>query len=120
VSFTCRDASNTAHGEPLADCGRLLESIPQVVAAGVNCTAPAFVTPLIRALKATTTKPIVVYPNSGEGWDAEKRSWTGKADPAGFAESAREWRKAGAQIIGGCCRTGPEHIKAIGVAFVSS
>ena len=112
VSFTCRDEAHTAHGEPIADCGRFLDSVPQVVAVGINCTAPVFVTALIQALKASTTKPIVVYPNSGEGWDAGTRSWTGKADSAGFADSAREWRQAGAQIIGGCCRTGPEHVRA--------
>jgi homocysteine S-methyltransferase len=119
VSFICRDASHTAHGEPIAECGSFLDTVPQVAAIGINCTAPAFVTPLIRALKASTTKPIVVYPNSGEGWDAQTRSWTGKADPASFAESAREWRQAGAQIIGGCCRTGPEHVKAIRGAAVA-
>jgi homocysteine S-methyltransferase len=123
VSFTCRAAAHTAHGEPIADCGRFLDSAPQVVAVGVNCTTPAFVTPLIQALKASTVKPIIVYPNSGEGWDSETRSWipesSGKADPTSFAESAREWREAGAQIIGGCCRTGPEHIAAIGAVFAA-
>jgi homocysteine S-methyltransferase len=113
VSFTCRDAAHTAHGEPIAGCGSCLDSVPQVVAIGINCTAPAFVTPLIQALKASTAKPIVVFPNSGEGWDAETCSWTGKADPAAFSVSAQEWRCAGAQIIGGCCRTGPEHVRAI-------
>src|SRR5271170_3447186 len=113
VSFICRNSSHTAHGEPITDCASFLDSVPQVVAIGINCTAPAYVTPLIRALKASTTKPIVVYPNSGEGWDAQTRSWTGKADPAAFAVSTQEWRHAGAQIIGGCCRTGPEHIACI-------
>jgi homocysteine S-methyltransferase len=119
MSFICRDSAYTAHGEPISDCGRFLDSVPQVLAVGINCTAPAFMTSLIQALKASTRKPIVVYPNSGEGWDAGTRSWTGKADPAGFAESAREWREAGAQIIGGCCRTGPEHIAAIGAVFAA-
>ena len=113
VSFICRDASHTAHGEAISDCGSFLDSVPQVAAIGINCTTPAFVTPLIQALKASTAKPIVVYPNSGEGWDAQTRSWTGQADSGGFAVSAREWHRAGAQIIGGCCRTGPEHIAGI-------
>ena len=99
VSFTCRDASHTVHGEPISDCASFLDSVPQVVAVGINCTAPAFVMPLIQALKASTSKPIVVYPNSGEGWDAQTRSWTGKADPGGFAESARRMAQGG----------GPDH-----------
>ena len=113
VSFTCRNASQTAHGELIADCGALLDPVPQVVAIGINCTAPGFITELIKALKAGTTKPIVVYPNSGERWDAQARSWNGEADPASFGASAQEWRQAGAQIVGGCCRTGPEHVRAI-------
>jgi homocysteine S-methyltransferase len=119
VSFICRDASHTAHGEPISLCGSLLDAVPQVVAVGVNCTAPVFVTPLIQALKTSTTKPIVVYPNSGEGWDAKTRSWTGVAEAANFANSAREWREAGAQIIGGCCRTGPEHVAGIHAMLAS-
>jgi homocysteine S-methyltransferase len=78
------------------------------------------VTSLIRGLKASTTKPIAVYPNSGEGWDAETRSWRGEADPAGFGSLAKQWRDAGVQVIGGCCRTGPEHIKEIGAIFEAS
>jgi len=49
----------------------------------------------------------VVYPNSGEDWDAEKKCWRGAAD---FADRAGEWYAAGANIIGGCCRTTPEDI----------
>jgi homocysteine S-methyltransferase len=113
VSFTCRDEGRTAHGEPIGDCGRMLDAAAQVLAVGVNCTAPGLVAPLIRGLRASTGKRIVVYPNSGEGWDAERRCWTGEADPVGFGELAREWREAGAQIIGGCCRTGPEHIAGL-------
>jgi len=54
-----------------------------------------------------------VYPNSGEGWDADARSWTGSGDPAGFGAMAAEWFAAGAQIVGGCCRTRPAHIRLV-------
>jgi len=119
VSFTCRDEHRVAHGETISECASVLDSVPQVVAIGINCTAPAFVTALIRELKAATTKPIVVYPNSGEVWDARTRSWSGKADPASFGALAEEWRQAGAQIIGGCCRTGPEHVASIAALIPS-
>jgi len=117
VSFTCKDESRVAHGEAIAECAALLDSAPQIVAVGINCTPPGLVTTLIRQVKEATAKPIVVYPNSGEGWDAERRCWTGSSDPADFGGLAEEWRKAGAQIIGGCCRTGPEHVRAIRVAI---
>ncbi len=111
VSFTCRDGRHVARGELLADCGKLLENEEQVVAVGINCTAPHWVTSLIRELKSTTGKPLVAYPNSGEVWDAEHRCWLG--DAGEFAPWTREWFEAGAQAIGGCCRTGPDDIRAI-------
>ncbi len=120
VSFTCRDEFHVVRGERLSDCASSLDKIPQVAAIGINCTAPRFITPIIRALKGSTAKPIVVYPNSGEKWDAQNRSWTGKADPTGFGVLAQEWHQAGAQIIGGCCRTGPEHVRAINALVAGS
>ncbi|HRW67872.1 MAG TPA: homocysteine S-methyltransferase family protein, partial [Candidatus Competibacter sp.] len=56
---------------------------------------------------------IVVYPNSGEVYDSARRCWQGIGAVAAFAEQAREWAAHGARIIGGCCRTGPEHIRAL-------
>ena len=63
--------------------------------------------------RAITETPIVVYPNSGEGWDADKKSWTGSKDPEAFATAATGWFEAGARLIGGCCRTGPEDISRV-------
>ena len=37
---------------------------------GVNCTAPEFVADLIREIRAHTEKPVAVYPNLGETYDA--------------------------------------------------
>jgi homocysteine S-methyltransferase len=113
VSFTCKDGQHAAHGEKLADCAALLDTEPQIIAMGVNCTHPRYVSSLIGELKRATRKPIVVYPNSGEGWDAKNHCWTGTSSAADFGHLAREWAAAGAQAIGGCCRTGPEHIRAI-------
>lgn len=113
LCFTCRDGAHTAHGEPLRACAALLESVPQVVAIGVNCTAPGLILPLLRELRAATGKPLVVYPNSGEGWDASRRCWTGNSNTHAYAALAQKWFNAGAQLVGGCCRTGPEHVRAI-------
>ena len=113
ISFTCKDEQHVSHGEKLAHCAEFLDKQRQVIAIGINCTQPGLIRPLIGELKRASSKPIVVYPNSGEGWDAEHRCWTGTSDAAGFGVLAREWTEAGAQIIGGCCRTGPEHIRAI-------
>jgi homocysteine S-methyltransferase len=113
VSFTCKDERRVAHGEPLAECAALLESSAQVVAIAVNCTQPRFISSLIGEIRSASGKPVFVYPNSGELWNADSRSWYGSADIASYAGFAAEWYAAGAQAVGGCCRTTPAHIRAV-------
>jgi homocysteine S-methyltransferase len=113
ISFTCRDARHVAHGEELSACALLLDPEPQIIAVGVNCTAPSLIQPLIGELKRVIRKKVAVYPNSGEQWDRAARAWTGHSDPSSFGNLAQAWRRAGADWIGGCCRTGPEHIRTI-------
>jgi homocysteine S-methyltransferase len=112
-SFTCGDQRRVAHGELLRECVAEVARLPHAVAIGVNCTHPALVERLIGEMRAVTDKAIVVYPNSGEGWDASARSWTGSNDPTGYGEMAGRWFAAGAQIVGGCCRTRPAHIRRV-------
>lgn len=112
-SFSARDEAYLWHGEPLAECAAWLDGQPQVVAVGVNCTAPRYVPALIEAARAVTRKPIVVYPNSGETYDPERRLWSGVSDAETFASEARRWYASGARLIGGCCRTTPDHIRSI-------
>jgi homocysteine S-methyltransferase len=117
-SFTCRDALHVAHGEPLSDCAAAVAGFPQTVAIGVNCTAPSLISALIGELRAAASLPVVVYPNSGEGWDAVRRCWTGSSDPAAYGSLAREWFAAGSHMIGGCCRTRPQHIRQVAEAVI--
>jgi homocysteine S-methyltransferase len=116
VSFICRDERSVAHGESVAQCAALLENVPQVVALGVNCTQPKFIEQLIREIRSASTKPIFVYPNSGELWNASSRSWYGPASVDDFGNLAGAWYEAGAQAVGGCCRTTPAHIRAVRAA----
>ena len=113
ISFQCRDAAHLADGTPFETAVALCEAEPHVVAVGVNCVDPRLVVPLIRAARRATGKPILVYPNSGEEWDAEAKRWTGPTTPLDWARSATEWRREGADGIGGCCRVGPAEIAAI-------
>ncbi|HEV3443024.1 MAG TPA: homocysteine S-methyltransferase [Gemmataceae bacterium] len=112
-SFTCRDGEHVAHGERLSDCAAAVAGFPQTVAVGVNCTSPSLIPALIHELRGATSLPILVYPNSGEGWDASRRTWTGSNDPPGYGALAREWFAAGAYMVGGCCRTRPTHIRQV-------
>ncbi|MGH9559854.1 MAG: homocysteine S-methyltransferase family protein, partial [Terracidiphilus sp.] len=112
-SFSCRDEQHVSHRERVRDCAALVAAFPQTAAVGVNCVAPKWVPPLIAELRAGSSKPVLVYPNSGDGWDAEHRCWTGNTDPAELGARAAEWFRAGAQMVGGCCRMGPEHIREV-------
>ena len=85
--------------------------MPEAAAIGVNCTAPQYVSDLIHTMRQETNKPIVVYPNSGEYYDAATRMWCGTAED--FGTRSREYAAAGARIIGGCCRTTPRDMAAI-------
>ena len=111
LSFSCRDGRRISDGTPLALCAARLAAAPQVAALGVNCTAPEFITPLIRQIRQETKKPVIVYPNSGETYDTESGRWHGARLP--LAVCAAAWQEAGACIIGGCCRTRPEDIAAL-------
>ncbi len=115
-SFTCRDAQHVAHGELLRECAALVARLPQTLAIGVNCVPPAWIPALIAELRAASDKPILVYPNSGETWDAAHRCWTGTTDAMEYGKAAASWYAAGAQIVGGCCRTRPQHIRQVAQA----
>ena len=75
ISFSCRDEAHINEGQRLEDCVRAVEVSPFVAAVGVNCTSPKYIPALIRAARKTTNKPVLVYPNSGETYDAAKNDW---------------------------------------------
>jgi homocysteine S-methyltransferase len=109
ISFSCKDNEYVCHGESFAECIRLLASSEQIVAGGINCTDPKRVKNLLDSV-GEPGLPLAVYPNSGETWEPEENCWLGQGD-TDFA--IEEWFEAGAQLIGGCCRTRPEDISRI-------
>ena len=101
----------TCAGQALPEAFAVAAGVPEVVAVGVNCCAPADVLAAIAAAREATGKPVIVYPNSGEGWDARRRAWTGESRYS--AGLPRQWIAAGARIAGGCCRVRPADIAVI-------
>ncbi|OBH57499.1 homocysteine S-methyltransferase [Mycobacterium mantenii] len=109
LSYTI-DGDRTRAGQPLADAFAVAAGVDEIVAIGVNCCAPDDVLPAIAAATAVG-KPVIVYPNSGERWDALQRSWIG---PSRFStDLGAQWIAAGARIVGGCCRIGPADVAAL-------
>jgi S-methylmethionine-dependent homocysteine/selenocysteine methylase/SAM-dependent methyltransferase len=77
----------------------------------LNCIPPDHVDGMVSYLRDFTDIPLGVYPNLGylsdDGW-----SNVGDVGGAEYADMALKWRAEGAQIVGGCCGVGPEHIAA--------
>lgn len=75
----------------------------------VNCIPPDHVDGIVSYLRDYTDLPLGVYPNLGYYTSA---GWHTESEVAGedYAQMALRWREEGAQIIGGCCGTRPEHI----------
>jgi homocysteine S-methyltransferase len=104
------DGDRTRAGEPLGEAWAMAADVDEIGAVGVNCCAPDDVTTAL----AGATGPLVAYPNSGQGWDAVRRAWTGESafDPG----AVEAWLDAGARVVGGCCRVGPDDIAAVAAA----
>ncbi|MGW0557924.1 homocysteine S-methyltransferase [Streptomyces sp. NPDC002926] len=101
----------TRAGQELAAAFALAVGREQVIAVGVNCCEPGDADRAVELAAAVTGKPVVVYPNSGERWDAAEGAWRGGVsyDPAGV----RDWLASGARLVGGCCRVGPGQIEEL-------
>ncbi|PIM69483.1 homocysteine S-methyltransferase [Streptomyces sp. JV178] len=110
LSYTVA-GERTRAGQPLEEAFALAADAEEVVAVGVNCCAPEDVDAAVATAARVTGKPVVVYPNSGETWDASARAWTGRSRFT--AAEVEGWRTGGARLIGGCCRVGPGAISAI-------
>lgn len=105
----------TRAGQPLDEAFALAADVPAIIGVGVNCCLPEDVEAAVGVASRAAGKPVVVYPNSGESWDASARAWRGRStfDP----ERVSAWRAAGARLIGGCCRVGPDQITQLAAAL---
>jgi S-methylmethionine-dependent homocysteine/selenocysteine methylase/SAM-dependent methyltransferase len=106
-------------GGPEGDAfGRAARRFEQmgIAALLVNCIPPDHVGGMISWMRDFTDLPLGAYPNLGylstAGWRTE--AGVGGAE---YAEMALRWRAEGAQIIGGCCGVGPEHLAAARTAL---
>ena len=110
ISYSCRQGNQTNAGQSFQAAVDLAK---EAMAVGINCTKPELITDLLRS--ASSSKPFIVYPNSGRVWDAKNKVWTGSGS-AGFSDKLiSEWVGAGAQIIGGCCGIGASEINEMSI-----
>jgi S-methylmethionine-dependent homocysteine/selenocysteine methylase len=109
------------YGESLEDLGRALEGHP-VDAVLLMCSRPEAISAGLPILRRSFAGPIGGYANIGYTKNPEFGSKRGDQwhtidqdtyYPDRYAGFARAWLDLGAQIVGGCCATGPEHIEAV-------
>ena len=86
-------------------------------AVGVNCSeGPAGLLPIVKRYLEVSSLPVICKPNAGL-----PRMENGKTvydlSPAEFAALMRQAAESGARILGGCCGTTPEHIRALANAL---
>ena len=113
-SLTLKDQQHISDGTPLTEVIEYLNSIEQIVSVGINCIALEKVTPALEVLSKLTSKPLIVYPNSGEQYDPTTKQWHKNHHyNCTFANQLDTWIKLGAKLIGGCCQTTPEDIVEI-------
>ena len=117
VSFICKDGSEILSGESLAAAVNAVEPLkPDAVL--VNCVDPETAAECLLTMGRVTRIPLGCYPNAG-GPDMEHGTWRFDSSwtPDRFAEAAATWVARGAQVVGGCCGTGPDHIRALRLAL---
>lgn len=114
VDETGRTSDGMAAGEAFA---RLLDA--GAAAVGFNCrTGPAAILRALEKADVPADVPVSVFPNAGipDYVDGEYRY---SSTPEYFAESAVRFAERGARLIGGCCGTTPDHIRAIAGALAN-
>jgi methionine synthase / methylenetetrahydrofolate reductase(NADPH) len=110
VSVT--EEGTTPEGLPPAAFGSAIAEW-DVDAIGVNCgVGPITTLEAIEELSDAVTLPIVAQPNAGQPRNVHGRNLY-LTSPEYLASYARRFIKAGARLVGGCCGTSPEHIRAI-------
>ncbi len=114
ISFQVRpDGAHLADGTPLAEAIGWAEGEEAVVAVGINCVAPDVVGRALPVLRAATTKPLVAYPNSGDLYDPQTKTWRAGGGGGELAALAPSWVASGVRLVGGCCRTRPAQIREL-------
>src|SRR5580704_13170487 len=116
AELTYSDEGTTFGGMRPQDAWAILKT-KDIQIAGANCTiGPQLLLPVLRELAACSTLPLSAMPNAGFPKRVGDRIVYPRSSPEYFALFAQEAAEIGARLIGGCCGTTPEHIRAIAEA----
>ena len=114
MSFTVQIPDAISDGTSLAEMAKLVSQSNQILAVGINCSSPLLYNQALAFLK-NAGKALITYPNSGEVYDGDSQTWKPKdKDALTLVEHSKYWHAHfGVKILGGCCRTRPNDIKAL-------
>ena len=112
ATMTYNEDGRTLYGTPPEVAINVLQSLG-VDAVGVNCsTGPEGMVPIVEKMAEYATIPLIAKPNAGlpelDGMETVYRM-----TPEEFARTGKKLIEAGASMVGGCCGTTPEHVKAL-------
>ena len=115
ATLTYNEDGRTLYGTPPEVAINVLQSLG-VDAVGVNCsTGPEGMVPIVEKMAEYATVPLIAKPNAGlpelDGMETVYRM-----SPEEFAHTGKKLIEAGASMVGGCCGTTPEHVKALAEA----
>lgn len=113
ISFSAKDAKHIHSGEEIKECARWFEKQDHIYALGINCTAPEFAALLIEEIRSVSSKPIVLYPNTGTAYNPITKQWQESTFNNTYGQLSYFWYQKGANAIGGCCGTTPKEIEQI-------
>jgi 5-methyltetrahydrofolate--homocysteine methyltransferase len=110
---TDKNGGRTMMGDAAEQCARqLTDAGADVIGANCGDLDPMQMSRVVALLRAATDRPLVAQPNAGRPQLVEDRT-VFDMEPAAFSEGVAACIRAGAQIVGGCCGTTPEHIRAV-------
>lgn len=118
ISFTVQVPDAISDGTSLEEVAELVSRSEQILALGINCSSPILYDQALAILK-NAGKALITYPNSGEVYDGSTQTWKPKdKDALTLVEYSKDWHtQFGVKILGGCCRTRPNDIKALYAEF---
>ena len=110
---TDEKGGRTMMGDSAEQCARsLTDAGADVIGANCGDLDPAQMAVIVSFLKSATTLPVLAQPNAGRPKLVGNETIFEMA-PAPFAAGIAECIRAGAGLVGGCCGTSPEHIRAV-------
>jgi homocysteine S-methyltransferase len=119
ISFSCKNEQQISHGELLIDCIKLCSKIECIVSIGINCVRPKYSENLIKIVREELDKNgyekkyVICYPNGGDFDNGNTNP--DKILPKEFGDYTKIWAELAKFkiILGGCCKSTPDHIRCI-------